>query len=226
MLKRIIIVLTFSAIICGCRKKEDIIPDISLVKFSKVLILGNSITYAPQDPSIGWLNNWGMAATTAGNDYVHQLVGRFQKANANCTLQVANISAFETNYNDFDLDAELKIYRDGKPDLLIIRIGENVQPTFDAAAFAGRYQALIAYMKTGNPSLRVLSVGSFFSQRDYVNTIMNKYTSYISLEVIGSDPTNIASDFPGATLAVREHPNDKGMLAISDMIWKTVAYLQ
>ena len=37
----------------------------------KVMFVGNSITLHGVLPSIGWNNEWGMAASAKENDYVH-----------------------------------------------------------------------------------------------------------------------------------------------------------
>ena len=46
-----------------CYKGQNDFPVTKQSGFSNILILGNSITVAPANPSIGWNNNWGMAAT-------------------------------------------------------------------------------------------------------------------------------------------------------------------
>jgi hypothetical protein len=108
-----------------------------------------------------------------------------------------------------------------------LRIGENVQSTFDSVAFAKRYQSLIAYMKTGNPQLKVLAVGSFWSEpnKDYINNIMSRYSSYISLAPLSADFSNYAFDIKGVSDGVKQHPGDKGMQAIADMIWAKVVVM-
>ncbi len=208
--------------ITSCKKQEGVTNTSASIPFANVVILGNSITYSPPNLSLGWTGSWGMAATTADKDYVHLLTTRFQQVNKSCVVQAHNIAVFETNYDTYDFDADLKTYRDSKPDLLILRIGENVQSTFDSVAFAKKYQGLITYMKGGNPNLKVLAVGSFWSNRDYINVIMSRYTPYISLAVLGDDLSNYAFDRTDLAAGVQQHPGDKGMQGIADMIWAKV----
>ena len=213
-------------IICGCKTKTTVEPVVRQTTFSKVLILGNSITKHPQDLSIGWAGDWGMAASAADKDYVHLLTNKFQTANKQCTIEIGTIGGFEFDSNNFDFDANLKTFRDYKPDLLILRIGENVQPGTDTIAFDKRYQALIGYMKINNPALHILAVGSFWPGRDYVNHIMAKYTPYVSLEPLGITYANYAIDLIGVSDGVKQHPNDKGMQGIADTIWAKVQKLR
>lgn len=221
-MKNILAAALVILVIASCKKQEAITDTSTSTPFSNVVILGNSITYAPATLSLGWTNNCGMAASAPDKDYVHLLTGRFQQINKSCVVQAHNIAVFESNYDTYDFDADLKTYRDSKPDLLILRIGENVQPTFDSVAFAKKYQGLIAYMKTNNPNLKVLAVGSFWTNRDFINIIMSRYTPYISLSVLGEDLSNYAFDRTDWALGVQQHPNDKGMQGISDMIWAKV----
>lgn len=222
------VLLSFLALLifCACKKQPVINnePKTGTI-YSNVLILGNSITYSQQNLSIGWKGNWGMAASVPEKDYVHLLTAKFKATNANCTVQATNIAAFELNYNTYDFDTELKTYRDTKPDLLILRIGENVQSSFDSVAFAKRYQALIAYMKTGNPNMKVLAAGSFWPDREYINIIMSRYTPYIALNDLGNDLSNYAFNLTNVSDAVKGHPGDKGMKGIADKIWAKVEVL-
>lgn len=218
----ILFILLFS-VLTSCKKERK--ASVESLVFSNVVILGNSITYAPADASIGWNGSWGMAASSADKDYVHLLRAKFKQQNPKVTVQALNIAAFERDCNTYDFDVNLKIYRNSKPDLLILRIGENVPSTFDPVAFDQRYQALIAYMKTDNPNLVVLSVGSFWPTLGYVNAIMSKRAPYISLAPLGNDLSNYAFDTPNVSDGVKQHPGDKGMQAIADMIWAKVQTL-
>lgn len=161
-MKRFVILLFFILIAIACKKQNNTSKEVMLEHpFTNVLILGNSITYTPANPSSGWNGNWGMAASALEKDYVHLLAAKFKQQSINANVTAKNIAEFEVNYMTYNFDTELKTYRDNKPDLLILRIGENVQSTFDSVEFAKRYQGLIAYMKTGNPQLKVLAVAPF-----------------------------------------------------------------
>lgn len=225
-MKQLLISVFLTALFISCKKHVDIEKTtVNKVSFTNILILGNSITYSAANPSIGWNANWGMAASSPEKDYVHLLAANFNQSNASAIVNAANISGFEMHCETYDFDTELKTYRDGKPDLLILRIGENVDSKFDSVVFAKRYQALIAYMKTGNPNLKILAAGSFWPNRDYINTILSKYTPYVSLSFLGNSISNYAFDMQNVTDAVKGHPGDKGMQGIAATIWAKVGEL-
>lgn len=191
--------------------------------FTNIVILGNSITYSERNTNIGWNDSWGMAASSRDKDYVHLLSSKFRQADSSARVRALNIAAFELDYAHYNFNKELRAYRTLKPDLLILRIGENVQQAgFDAAMFQQRYSSLISYFKNGNPNLTVLSVSSFWPDRRYVSAEMQKHQPYLSLEPLGFDITNYAFDMLNVDQSVKGHPGDKGMQAIADMIWQSL----
>jgi len=205
----------------SCKKTPAVKTEADKVKFSHVLILGNSITYSTADPALGWACNCGMAASTPDSDYVHLLTRNFKESNSNSTVAAKNIAAFERDFTTYDFDADLKTLRDAKPDLIVIRIGENVQQEkFDAAAFETRYAALLTYLKTGNENVQILAVGSFWGNTP-VDAIMLKHSAFIALQPLGLDMSNYAWGL-FADHGVQSHPNDKGMRNISNAIWAKI----
>jgi hypothetical protein len=221
----ILLVLFTGSVAISCKKQQSTATATTSTGLSNILILGNSITQASANPAIGWNNNWGMAATAADSDYVHRLTVQFVKKNSNCKVTAFNIAAFETSFASYDLDANLKTYRDSKPDLLIIRIGENVQDGFDATTFDTKYAALIAYFKSVNPTLQVYAFGSFWPGKSAVDNIMNKYSPFLSLSFLGNDLTNYSFGL-WADSGIQDHPCDKGMSLISQAIWQQVGTLK
>lgn len=208
----------------SCNKEHNTPPATTQSGLSNILILGNSITQASANPSIGWNNNWGMAATAADSDYVHRLTVKFFKKNSNCKVTAFNIAAFETGFASYDFDANLKTYRDSKPDLLIIRIGENVQDGFNATLFDTRYAALVAYFKRANPTIQVYAFGSFWPGKSVVDDIMKKYSPFLSLSYLGNDHSNYSFGL-WTDSGIQDHPCNKGMRLISDAIWQQVCTL-
>ncbi len=99
----------------ACSKKNE--PDPSIVH--KVLILGNSITYAPANSAEGWNCSCGMAASSVDKDYVHLVEARFKALNKSTTVDVVNIGEFEGNFDTYDFN-KLQNSRDAKPDIIII----------------------------------------------------------------------------------------------------------
>lgn len=223
-LKKLFAFALMVVVIAGCVKKA-LRPVPIPYYFSNVLFLGNSLTLAPPGPTRVWENTWGMAASAADSDYVHLLTAKFKAVNSNCVTAVQNMAEFEIHNNLYDFDTELKSYRDSKPDLIIIQMGEEVRANFDRKAFEKRYVDLLAYLRTGNPKVNIYAAGSFWTGRDAVDSIMRRYTPFVSLSYLGRDMSNYAwGTYPDTT--VQSHPGNKGMRAISNVIWRGVDSLR
>jgi len=207
--------------VVSCKKDKS---TIRTPKFKNIVILGNSITFSAPDLNGEWKGSWGMAASAADSDYVHLLTARFKLVDSNCKVTARNITGFEKDYVNFNFDGNLKDLRDSVPDLLILRIGENVQPsTYNAETFKARYIALIDYFIAKNGKLSVLGVGPLWNA--YLVEPVMKGQPYVSLARINQDKSNTAYGLftdPG----IQIHPNNKGMRAISDAIWSGLEKLK
>ena len=225
-MKQLLILITvILAATTACKKDHSADNAAKKVPFTNILILGNSITYSPANPSGGWNGNWGMAASAEEKDYVHLLAAKFKQSNASSVVRAKNIAAFEVDNTTFNFDTELKTYRDQRPDLLIMRIGENVPSSFDSVAFAKRYQDLLAYLKVGNPNLKIVAAGSVWPNREYANIILSRYSPYVSLTFMGNDLSNYAYDMQNVSDGIKQHPGDKGMQVIAETIWAKIEAL-
>jgi lysophospholipase L1-like esterase len=210
-------------VLLHCKKQTKI----EIKPFKNVLILGNSITKSSPDPAIGWYGDWGMAASAPEKDFVHILIDNFRKESPTVKVNYKNISDFEGGYWQYDL-SKLDSLKNLNPDLIILRIGENVNSaTFEDHQFKKHYTALINYMKTGNAAAQIVCVSNFWKNELIENVIKScsmetnsKYVQLSQLELIA----NVAWDEytnPG----VRVHPSDKGMSAIADVIWTNITTL-
>lgn len=203
--------------LAGCSKQ----PAPPVPPAYRILVLGNSITYSPANPSIGWNGNWGMAASVQDSDFVHILTTRLKNVNPANEVLSKNIAEFEVNFDTYNFDANLKTLRDAKPALIVLRIGENVTRNMEAVLFEQKYKDLLNYFKTDNPSVKILAVGSVWPDRDMSTNVMKKYSDFVPLVFMQNDLSNYAFG-KFANSGVASHPSDKGMATIANTIFKTV----
>jgi hypothetical protein len=215
-MRNLILLLFAIATLNSCKKAANSKP-VTPSKPHKVLILGNSIIYSPPNPDILWFSNWGMAASAPEKDFVHLLTARLKSANDSTAVTIKNIGEFEFYFDSYDIEANLKKYRDAKPDILIIKIGESVTRNSDAALFEQRYIDLLNYFKSNNPNIKILAAGSIYVHAELPNRVMSKYSPYVSLSYLEFDRENFAYRSP--SVAIQAHPSDKGMQSITDSVW-------
>lgn len=158
-----------------------------------------------------------------GNDFVHLPQARFQQQLPHAQLLFENIATWENAYWEYDL-GQLAFVRAFKPELLIIRIGENVAgDTVETHKFATHFSRLLDYLH--NPATRIVVAGSFWDGNP-ATTIMRwvckaHNVSFLPLAKLGNDMSNRAIG-QHTNSGVANHPNDKGMLAITDAIWASI----
>lgn len=209
-------------LLAACQVKKDnskIVP----IQFKNILILGNSITKHAPGPQVGWHGNWGMAASAESKDFSH-IIGSSLKAQ----ITPVNISDFEGNHTVFDLK-NLDKHFETIPDLIIIKIGENV---LQATDFDKSFTKFISYIKYKAPNAKIVIAGTFW-QNDPVNTVMSiesrsrkipfvklqHLDTQINKSFIGEDMFNLdGSKYKITNQDVANHPGDKGMKNIADLI--------
>jgi len=219
ILKALLSILLLT-VLSSCEKSVNIPPiDVDpIFEYDNILILGNSITAAPENKAIGWNANWGMAASKPEFDFVHLLAGKFINSNPAAKVVAKNIATFEVDYNNYDIDKELSASLSNKPDLVIIRIGENV--TQEAIGFEARYKDLIAFIKLDNPNVRIIGVGSFWGN-EAADKVMAGSGEFITSKPLGADMSNYAWGLY-ENHDIASHPSDKGMKAIAELIWSAI----
>ena len=94
----------------------------------KLLFLGNSITRHGKAENLGWCGDWGMAASSKENDYVHKLISKFCQKGIKVSVCIANLSDWERTRNmDLLFTKYLSVLR-FNADYVIVRLGENACP--------------------------------------------------------------------------------------------------
>lgn len=203
----------------------------------KVLFLGNSITLHGPAPQIGWTGNWGMAASTRDNDFVHRLVAHIAKAAGDePRVMVRNIADFERDLGAFNIRETMKDELAFDPDVVILAIGENASsPKTDEARthFATAFASLLTELKQhGSKQLGqtqpTIIVRSQFWQDAEKDTLMKRActdagATFVDISQLGLDEANYArSERKIEHAGVANHPGDKGMQALADALWMAI----
>jgi hypothetical protein len=207
----------------SCKKEQE---NSGYGRINKVLILGNSITHHDPEPQIGWYGNWGMAASGEENDYVHLLIGKFKLYNENVNVENVNIATdFELKFWKFDT-LVFKPYKDFSADLVIIRLGENVNDSYaDQYDFQTYLLELIQYVRKDS-NIVICCTSSFWPNKYVDNQIRNMSLNngflYVALSDLYADKTNTAVN-EYTNPVVGAHPSDKGMENIATRVWEKVS---
>ena len=192
----------------------------------RVCILGNSFTFHPIRPEVKWFRSMGMAASALQNDYVHVLARMIaDETQRSIHVKYAAIWAWEKNFagkTQTDLEAlGFTDYRDWKPDVVILRLGENItnaDPTMPQLPAA--MHQLVDYIAAGRSSVRVLYTGSFYGAQ--VNEAQQQAAAerdypFAKLFDLAAEQVHLAADEPHP--GVRAHPSDLGMRRIAERIF-------
>ena len=203
----------------------------TLVRATRILFLGNSITRHGPAPKIGWTGDWGMAASEEAKDYVHVLVQALaERWGTRPEFQVHNIATFERQYASYDIEAIVKAHQEFQPDIVVVAIGENV-PGLGSdearAAFKSSLLRLFTGLKeNGQPEIVVRSC--FWPNKAKDDALRQACEAvggvFVDNGQLGKDESNYArSERDYAHAGVAAHPGDRGMKAIADTLFKVIA---
>ena len=187
----------------------------------RIMFVGNSITLHGVKESIGWYNEWGMAASAREKDYVHLLMKKFKEADPDAALCICQVADWERSYkNDEQVYEKFAPARDFCADIIICRFVENCSPKdYDSEIFTREYTAFVKYLNKGNAKL-ILST-SFWAHPADADIL--KIGALLGCPVaklgdLGEDDEMKAIGlFSHEGVAI--HPGDKGMKAIAQRIW-------
>lgn len=200
------------------------------ISVAKVAILGNSITLHGPAENIGWLGNWGMAASSEDKDFSHLLLKKIEQAvKGKPESYIRNIADFEREYAAFDIAESLKPALEFQADLIILAIGENVAPPetdADKQAFRKACDNLLQALN--HPGRPTIIVRSSFWESPVKDDILREACAaiggeFVNLKGLDKDEKNYArSERKFEHEGVAAHPGDRGMEAIAGEIWKGI----
>lgn len=194
------------------------------IKYRKVFIIGNSILQNQPLPSQGWLGHWGMAATAPDRDFASLLGQKLIQLNPSVEIKKLNAAVYENQFWRFDLSIWKEI-QTFQPDLVILRLGDNVEDQRAATEGFRTYLRQLLFFFMGPPphKARLICTSSFYP-KDVVNFEMAKALDPpVSATWV---PIMHLHRLPGMTAVelysdpdIGSHPSDLGMRAIADSIW-------
>lgn len=196
----------------------------------KVLFVGNSITRHGIAPHIGWHGDWGMAASALEKDYVHQVVSDIEKKVGAIDYCIAQLSLWENKYFDGSkvLEENYACVRDFAADLVIIRIGENINRDKNKEINCKPYfDEMIKFVSEKNPNAQIIVTDNFW-QIEVLNKIFkevaeeNGYTFCRIGDLEQDEKTMALGEFEHDGVA--RHPSDYGMRCIADRIVEKINF--
>ncbi len=190
----------------------------------RVLFVGNSITLHSPCPSIGWTNNWGMAASALEKDYVHLVTAGIERETGRrADLRIRNLAEFERGFETYDFAkiADLVAFR---PDYLVVALGENVRPLAtekDKLAYREAFRKLLERFVQGGARPRVVVKGTFW-RNDERDALMAHAARELGMTFVATPCTDDSMMALGLFKhgGVAAHPGDKGMAEMARLVLK------
>ena len=192
----------------------------------RVLFVGNSITrHGPAD-YLGWFGDWGMAASTIDNDYVHLTAAALKERWGAVDICVTQAADWERNYTDPELLArQYSAAHDFHADVVVIRLGENViRETFDYEAYVKAYADMVHFFAPKEGAKIILT--DLVWTHEGIDRGIHEAAANLGLPVIGMNDIGEDDSYSAKGLfehaGVAGHPGDKGMREIADRILKAI----
>ena len=180
---------------------------------ARLLVLGNSITYHAPTPSRGWNGDWGMAASSEENDFVH-----LTAAALHVPITRFNVLSLETTPST--ASEVIKNVSGGVDDTtaVILELGDNVPQNAKAIA---DFQAALRQLISSTRPRRSLACTSTFWHHESIDDVIKRecvsgggqfvYIGDIRHESGNTDSQNNTFTDP----IVAGHPQNWGMREIS-----------
>ena len=193
----------------------------------KVLFVGNSITRHAPAPQIGWYGDWGMAASCEENDFVHQTMKGIEEKYGPTDYCVAQAAEWERRYFEGNKSLE-EFYipaRDFCADVVIIRIGENINRDKNKEINCKPYYDQMIKFFVSNPKAQVIVTDNFWQievlDRIFKEVIDENGYTYCKISDLERDEKTMAiGQFEHEGVSM--HPSDYGMKKIAERILEKV----
>ena len=189
----------------------------------KIGIVGNSILCHGVLESIGWHNEWGMAASCEEKDFFHLVMNDFRQKYPDTSFIRIQAAEWERNYwqKPEEYPDMLKALYDFDADIIVFRVSENCPPEqMDNHSFEEGFNTLCEYFSRGG-KCKLLITDTFWYNpwtASGVEAVAKKFCG----EMIKISDLGERDDMKAIGLfehhGVAHHPGDLGMRTIADRI--------
>lgn len=189
----------------------------------KILFVGNSITKHAPKADIGWFGDWGMAATSLENDYVHKTMSKIREIRQGCGFAMLQVAEYERQFYTLHPSDVYKAAKDYRPDIVVMFFGANVSLEYDTAenpprTFGEAYEELRNLLDSGKTQFIHL-------QGFYIRPVLDNEKELIAKKhgdiFINIEDIRNREDTHGRF----NHPNDFGMEKIAERIFEELKNL-
>ena len=186
----------------------------------RVMFAGNSITQHMPAPTIGWYDDWGMAASAPEKDYVHLCRAQISKDHPDAAYCICRAGRWEMNWKDGErVFGEYEKAREFGADVIIVRFIENCAKDGDPADFYKAYEKYIDFINGTGKAKVILTTGFWTHPMDDAIRAYGAAKGYPVVELgdLGKKPEMKALGL-FEHKGVAGHPGDLGMEAIAGRI--------
>ena len=195
----------------------------------RVLFIGNSTARHGVAPHLGWLHDWGMAASDISKDYVHVTADLLAERFGPISFCIAQCAVWEREYwSTAVLEEHYKKARDFGADIIIARLGGNAdREKFGEHDFSEGFADMIRFF---DPAGRAqIIVADMFWESPKIDGLIRKACDdngweFVHIGDLGAmDEMKAIGQFehPG----VAAHPGDKGMATMARRFFDAVCRL-
>ncbi len=207
------------------RDKHDVTFECEENNGVRVMMAGNSITLHEPSPTIGWNNQWGMAASAKEKDYVHVLKRHIQGVKPDATFCICQAYKWERDFaNGKDAYPIYEDARNFNADIIVVRFIENCpRKDFDPQVFKKEYVDFINFLnKSGNA--KVILTTSFWEHT--ADPVVAEVAEENGWPLVVLNDLGELDEMKALGLfehyGVANHPGDLGMKTIADRIFSEV----
>ena len=195
--------------------------------YQRMMVVGNSIMKHGPLPADGWFKNNGMAASAPEKDFVHILTAYLAQEYPQVTVRLSSSGDFERYFSrpEYTYDEFNEPLQTFKPDLIVVRLGENVDEgnVFSPIGFEPQFRRLLErFASYGGQPVKIICTTSVW-RKPQADAIIRRVTAEKGItlvdlsSIVGQDQYYAFNEY--ANPSVGAHPNDAGMKRIADLIW-------